>query len=210
MLVRRMLRYPEIIEVMVTTPVAGGARRDCNPVWGIAALGAAILGAAGSVYLSLGLDLKACPLCFYQRSFMMAAAVVLATPLWLDGLRSSRSCLMAFPLAWSGLGVAAFHVYLVFAGKLECPPALFGWSDGPMQSLAVFITLSVLCLAGLCSGRPRETSRIVPLILVTALVGTGVAWACIASAPPLPPRPAQAYDPAKQPFDTCRPPFPGA
>ncbi len=106
--------------------------------WSVAALGVALQGAVGSVYLSIGLGLKTCPLCFYQRSFRMAAAIVLIASLWLDGLRSIRACIVALPLAWSGLGVAAFHEYLVLVGKLECPPALFGWGAGPIQSLAVF------------------------------------------------------------------------
>lgn len=192
----------------VTPSTVDAARKNGETVWNLAALGVAILGAAGSVFLSVGLGLKACPLCFYQRSFMIAAAVVLAASLWLDGLRTSRACILALPLAWSGLGVAAFHEYLILSGKLECPRALFGWGDGPMQSLAVFILLTMACLGGAWSSR-RESSRQVPLIVLAAVVGTGVAWACIASAPPLPRRPAQPYDPVKQPFDMCRPPFDG-
>lgn len=177
--------------------------------WSIPALGVGLLGSAGSVYLSTGLGLKACPLCFYQRSFMMAAAVSLATSLWLDGLRSPRACLVTLPFAWAGLGVAGFHEYLVLSGKLECPPALFGWGDGPIQSLAVFAVLTAICLAGAWGSRRTAARQGLPTILCAALVGLGLAWACIASAPPLPPRPAQPYVPAKQPFDMCRPPFSG-
>lgn len=178
--------------------------------WGVPALCVALLGAAGSVYLSIGLGLKACPLCFYQRSFMMAAAVSLVTSLWLDGLRSPRACLATLPFAWAGLGVAVFHEYLVLSGKLECPPALFGWGDGPVQSLAVFTALTALCLGGAWAGRRATARQGVLTIVAAAFIGIGLAWACIASAPPLPPRPTQPYDPAKQPFDMCRPPFPGA
>lgn len=178
--------------------------------WNLLALALVIAAAGGSVYLSVGLGLKACPLCFYQRSFAIGAVLVLAMMLWLDRLRSSRAVLVTLPLAVSGLGVAAFHVYLVMTGKLECPPALFGWGDGPQQSLAVFSALTLVCLGGAISAR-KEVGRGV-LVTTTAalLLGAGAAWASIASAPPLPPTPNQPYDPVKQPFDMCRPPFPGA
>ncbi len=174
---------------------------------GLLAFGVAMLGSLGSVYLSIGLGLKACPLCFYQRSFMMAAAVSLLMSFWLDGVRSTRSCFVALPFAWAGLGVAAFHEYLVLSGKLECPPALFGWGDGPAQSLAVFCGLTALCLAGAFANCRTSARQGLPSILVAILVGVGVAWACVASAPPLPPTPAQPYDSSRQPFDMCRPPF---
>lgn len=174
---------------------------------GLLAFGLAMIGSLGSVYLSIGLGLKACPLCFYQRSFMMAAAVSLLMSFWLDGVRSTRSCFVALPFAWAGLGVAAFHEYLVLNGKLECPPALFGWGDGPAQSLAVFCVLTAVCLSGAIANRCNSAKQGIPSILVAILVGVGVAWSCIASAPPLPPTPIQPYDSSKQPFDMCRPPF---
>ncbi len=176
-------------------------------VSGLLAFGVAMMGSVGSVYLSIGLGLKACPLCFYQRSFMMAAAVSLLMSFWLDGVRSTRSCLVALPFAWAGLVVAAFHEYLVLNSKLECPPALFGWGDGPAQSLAVFCVLTAVCVAGAIANRRNSAKQGIPSILVAILVGVGVAGACIASAPPLPPKPIQPYDSSKQPFDMCRPPF---
>lgn len=176
-------------------------------VSGLLAFGVAMMGSVGSVYLSIGLGLKACPLCFYQRSFMMAAAVSLLMSFWLDGVRSTRSCFVALPLAWAGLVVAAFHEYLVLNSKLECPPALFGWGDGPAQSLAVFCVLTAVCVAGAIANRRNSAKQGIPSILVAILVGVGVAWSCIASAPPLPPTPIQPYDSSKQPFDMCRPPF---
>lgn len=184
-------------------------KKHSASVWSVAALCMGMLGAVGSVYLSIGLGLKACPLCFYQRSFMMAATVVLATLLWLDGLRSTRACIVALPLAWAGVAVAAFHEYLVLSGKLECPPALFGWGDGPAQSLAAFTVLTLLCLAGAWANRRTAVRQGFPTIIGAAFIGVGLAWACIVSAPPLPPCPTQPYNPAKQPFDMCRPPFPG-
>lgn len=178
-------------------------------LWNLIALVVALAGAGGSVYLSLGLGLKACPLCFYQRSFVIAVVLVVAMLLWLDGLRSAHAGLAALPLATSGLGVAAFHFFLVQTGKLECPPALFGWGDGPLQSLAIFAGLTIVCLAGAWPSRRSLPRGGLPAIVAALLVGAASAWACVASAPPLPPAPAQPYDPVKQPFDMCRPPFQG-
>lgn len=188
------------------SPSTGG---PAAAVWNLVSLCLAAIAAGGSVYLSVGLGLKACPLCFYQRSFAIAAVLVLAMMIWLDGLRSARAALVTLPLAASGLGVAAFHVYLVQTGKLECPPALFGWGDGPQQSLAAFCALTMACLAGVCSSRRAEGGRNVAATVAALLLGAGAAWSCIASAPPLPPTPKQPYDAVKQPFDMCRPPFPG-
>ena len=181
-----------------------------HATWNAAALALVAVAAGGSLYLSLGLGLKACPLCFYQRSFALAAVLVLAMQLGLEGLRSTYACLVSLPLAASGLGVAAFHVYLVQTGKLECPPALFGWGDGPLQSLAVFAALTSVCLAGAWTTRRAARRGGLLAAVAAVLIGAGAAWACIASAPPLPPAPTQPYDAAKQPFDMCRPPFRGA
>lgn len=186
---------------------ATSATRPVRGFWNILAFGLAVIAAGGSFYLSVGLGLKACPLCFYQRSFAIGAVLVLAMMLWLDGIRSSRAVLVTLPLAASGLGVAAFHVYLVQTGKLECPLALFGWGDGPQQSLAVFSTLTLICFAGATSARKVERSRGLVAMAAGLLLGAGATWACIASAPPLPPAPKQPYDAVNQPFDMCRPPF---
>ena len=178
-------------------------------MWNVLLLTLAAVAAVGSVYLSLGLGLKACPLCFYQRSFAIAVVLVLAMLLCLDGLRSARACLVTLPLAASGLGVAAFHVYLVQVGKLECPPALFGWGDGPSQSLVILSVMLIASLAGAWSARQSDRRGGISTIVAAVLVGAVATWACIASAPPLPPTPAQPYDPFKQPFDMCRPPYRG-
>jgi disulfide bond formation protein DsbB len=185
-------------------------RRNSLAIWTLLALGLSGIAASGSVYLSVGLGLKACPLCFYQRSFAIAVVAVVTMLCWLDGLRSSRACLVALPLSVGGLGIAVFHVYLVQSGKLECPPGLFGWSDGPTQSLAVFAALTIACVLGTCAAQgaaPRGGWLAIALALI---IGVLAAWACIASSPPMPPVPKQPYDPVKQPLDMCRPPFPGA
>jgi len=186
----------------VADPLATG-RLKSPWMWNVLVLILACVASAGSLYLSIGLGLKACPLCLYQRSFAIAAFLVPVTLIGLDGLRSPRACVTAMPLLSAGLSVAAFHVYLVQTGKLECPPALFGWGDGPLQSLVVFGAMLVACLTGAWQSaiRNRLTFAVAAIVL-----GAIAAAACVASAPPMPPAPAQPYGAAK-PFDICRPPY---
>src|SRR5687767_383901 len=96
-------------------------------------LGLALAGVAGSLYLSIGMGLKACPLCFYQRTFVMSIAVVLLIGLWKDRRQAALLGLLCVPLTVAGTGIAAFHEYLVLAGKLECPPGLLGLGTAPAQ-----------------------------------------------------------------------------
>jgi disulfide bond formation protein DsbB len=170
------------------------ARRDAAE---IAALVLAIAGVAGSLALSIVLGFKACPLCFYQRSFVMAAAgtLLLAWP-WRRALPEGLvAALVLFP-AVAGLGVAAFHVYLEATGTLECPPGLFDLGSSPQQSLLLFALL-VPTLA--MAARPRTA-------LFAAVLGALAAWGSIASAPPLPATPKAPY-PASP--EICRPPYLG-
>lgn len=161
----------------------------------------------GSLYLSVGLNLKACPLCFYQRSFVMTALAVLAIGGFVERSRPGLVCLLSVPMAWAGLGVAAFHENLVLTGVLECPPALFGLGTAPAQSLALFIGLTFAVTAGAWCGRQESSRQGVSTLVASMLFGAALAGACVKSAPPLPPVPAVAYDPVKQPLDTCRRPF---
>lgn len=186
----------------VADPLATG-RLKSPWMWNVLVLILASVASAGSLYLSIGLGLKACPLCFYQRSFAIAALLVQATLIALDGLRSPRACVTALPLLIAGLSVAAFHVYLVQTGKLECPLALFGWGDGPVQSYVVFVASVIACLTGAWQSAIRQR---LAFTIAGIVVGASAAAACIASAPPLPPAPDQPYDAAK-PFDICRPPY---
>src|SRR5215471_10239722 len=78
--------------------------------WAWGALAVAVAGLAGSLFLSLGLDLKACPLCFYQRTFAMSLMAVLGLGLLAGVVRPGRAALLGLPLAVAGLGVALFHV----------------------------------------------------------------------------------------------------
>ena len=171
--------------------------------YAVASLVLAIAGTLGSLFLSLGMGLKACPLCFYQRTFIMAATAVLLIGLAADRTRPGLFCLLSLPLALAGLGIAAFHEYLVVTDVLECPKALLGLGTAPAQSLAAFAALTVSALVGAWSGDRKG-----PFSLAI-VVGVLMAWASVASSPPLPPVPKTPYDPVKQPLDMCRPVFRG-
>ena len=161
----------------------------------------------GSLFLSLGMGLRACPLCFYQRTFVMSAFAVLALCLWNDRSRPGFACFLALPLIWAGLGVALFHEYLVLSGDLECPPGVLGLGTAPAQSLAILALLAATCTVG--TGLRHAESNAIPFAAVIAAIVLGLllAAASVASSPPLPPVPTAPYDLEKQPLNTCRPPF---
>src|SRR5262245_19875118 len=164
----------------------------------LAALAVAAAGVAGSLSLSWGLRWKACPLCFYQRAFVMGAAAVLAMGL-LTGA-TERLGLLALPLAVAGLGVALFHVWLEGTGKLECPAGLLGLGSAPQQSLGAFVVLTAL-LAG---DALRGGGHALAASAGAALLGAVLAAASCTSNPPMPPAPKAAYS---SPPDVCRPTF---
>ena len=165
-------------------------------IWPYAAIILAAIGTVGSLYLSIGLGLKACPLCFYQRTFMMSVLAVLTLGLLVDRSQESFLCLLSLPLAVAGLIVAAFHEYLVISEKLECPAGMFGLGTAPFQSLAWFIVLTISVALGI-------GARLGPAIGGIVL-GSALAAGCVTSAPPMPSLPAKPYD---QPLEICRPPF---
>jgi disulfide bond formation protein DsbB len=185
------------VERARTADVAGGR-------WAWAALVVAAAGLAGSLFLSWGLGLKACPLCFYQRTFVMALVAVLGVGLVFRIAPPARLGLLALPLAVAGLGVAAFHVWLEASGKLECPGGLLGLGSAPQQSLAVFLLLSALSLA--TALRPEPPSPVSGAALTGSVVlGMALAAAACTSNPPMPGPPAKPYD---GPPEVCRPPYP--
>jgi disulfide bond formation protein DsbB len=166
----------------------------------------ALIALVGSLWLSIGMSLKACPLCFYQRTFIMAVVAVLGIGLLTGERHRGVLNLLALPLVVAGLGVAAFHEYLELVSKLECPAGVLGIGTAPQQSLAALAVLLVVVVAGILLSRKGGES-LWPVAAASVVVGLLLAWGSVASAPPMPPTPTKAYDPEKQPLDMCRPPF---
>lgn len=153
----------------------------------------------GSIFLSLGLNLKACPLCFYQRTFVMSLVAVLGTGLVLHGGRGIRISLFALPLATAGLGVALFHEFLELKGTLECPLGIFGIGTAPQQSLAMFVVLFAILAADVLRRQAAWTA-----LSGVLLIGGLLAVASCTTNPPMPAPPAQPYP--NEP-EICRPPY---
>src|SRR3989442_809019 len=94
------------------TPSAPGVSCECgrNKLT-VVALVLAAVAVAGSLWLSLGMNLKPCPLCYYQRTFALAALGVLAVGLVAKIIPSNIVSLLALPVALGGLTVAGWHVW---------------------------------------------------------------------------------------------------
>jgi disulfide bond formation protein DsbB len=161
---------------------------------------------AGSLYLSIGMNLKACPLCFYQRTFIMGAAGVLCVGLLLPGVRRSAVCALALPAAVGGLAIAIFHTYLESTGFLECPLGVLSLGSAPQQSLAAHVLLVLLLALGVLVDRARMAIDLVAAA-VAVLLGVLFALGGIKGTPPSP-EPATPY---KTPVDQdgCRRPYHG-
>jgi disulfide bond formation protein DsbB len=175
--------------------------------WVWLALVASAAAVAGSLYLSIGMGLIACPLCFYQRTFAMAVFGVLSVGLLAGERRGAFLSLLALPLAVGGLAVAGYHVFLEARGTLECPEGILGLGTAPQQSLAAFVLLTLplvvdvagaCCGAGVREGSPRPASTLAAFVL-----GGLFAAGCVFSAPP-PKHPDKPYD---EPPKVCRPAF---
>jgi len=159
---------------------------------------------AGSLWLSLGMGLKACPLCYYQRTFVMGVVGVLGIGLLTGTHRSLNLSLLALPAAAGGFCVAGYHVYLELAGKLECPAGILGVGTGPQQSLAGFtllmLVLGMATLRSPTNGRPVWAGAVGGLVL-----GGLFAWGAVVSVAPMPQPKDEDY---KHAPDVCRKPKP--
>jgi disulfide bond formation protein DsbB len=182
-------------EPMTTTPGA----RPTGSFFTLTALLVALTASAGSLWLTLGTDmkLKACPLCLYQRAGVFAAAAVLLIGFLARDRDVSLIALLALAPAAMATGVGVFHNYLMYEGKLECPPGIASVGTAPLQALAIEAILLLLLL-------PAAARRLGTALLAIAL-GAALAALLIKSAPPMPPLPLKPYEGT---FDTCRPPFP--
>jgi disulfide bond formation protein DsbB len=165
----------------------------------------ALGGTAGSLYLSLGMKLEPCPLCYYQRSLIMGVAAVLAMGLLTGASRVAPLSLLALPLGAAGAGVAGFHVYLEKVGQLECPAGLFGLGSAPQQSLGVYVVLAILLLVDALRRGGGPVVRFIAMLLAVGL-GGAIAYGCIISTP-RPPQRTLPYPEGQ--VKTCRPPYRG-
>jgi disulfide bond formation protein DsbB len=118
-----------------------------------------LIGLAGSLWLSMGMDLIACPLCFFQRVFIMGVVGVLLAGIFGGARRAGFVSLVALPLTTAGLGIAGFHVYKEYNGELKCPTGVLceayaqikdeptcpkewhEYATPPKESLAIFVLL---------------------------------------------------------------------
>jgi disulfide bond formation protein DsbB len=155
------------------------------------------------LWLSIGMKLKACPFCFYQRTFVMGVVAILGVGLLTGRRHWAVMNVLALPLAVAGLGVAVFHVYLELTGKLECPAGVLGIGTAPQQSLAALIVLFLVVAMGVVRSRPTGEPHPAPVVAAVVL-GLLLAWGAVASSPPMPPAPEKPYT---TPLDICRPPF---
>jgi disulfide bond formation protein DsbB len=165
-------------------------------------LAVAAAASAGSVYLTLVLDLVPCPLCYYQRAFSFAAFAVLAVGVTAGMGRTTALAALALPLAVAGLTVAGFHVYLERSGALECPAGILGLGSAPTQSLAAFVLLTLLLLSDtwqdLRPGGGWSAS------LGGILLGVVLALMSLFTAEKLPSAPTSPY---AGDLKRCRPPY---
>jgi len=130
--------------------VSLSVRIRSRPLLAVATVVAGIA-TAGSLYLSLGLGLVPCELCWYQRILMYPLVVVLGVATYDRRLRVYRTVL---PLSVLGSVVAAYHSWLQLAGASGgcsiggCNAIQFrvlGLSI-PNLALLAFLTISVLML----------------------------------------------------------------
>jgi hypothetical protein len=168
-------------------------------LWIPLALFVSVIGVVGSLYLSISLELKACPLCFYQRAFIMAAATVLFFGIWLRGIPQAALTPLALASTVAGTGIAGFHVYLDAKDILECPIGVTGFLLAPQESFVVYAFLLAFLLSDLF-----WESRFVPQGLGAVLIGIVLAILCLnpAVTPPAP-NPTGPY-PSDKKLDTCR------
>lgn len=148
--------------------------------WLTLLVSAAVVG--GSLYLSLGMGLIACPLCFYQRTFAIAVFCILAVGI-LGGVRPAwRLSLLALAPAFSGLGMAGWHYSRVALGEMVCPDGAFGLGSAPLQSLATFAVLTLLLCCDVTIGC-RSTSGVCSQTLLggiaAVVLGLGLAFASL-------------------------------
>jgi hypothetical protein len=158
----------------------------------------------GSLYLSMGMGLKACPLCLYQRTFVMGVVGILGVGLVVGGQRPGFLSLLALPLAVGALGVAIRHEYLEQIGTLECPEGVFGLGKAPQQGLAILALLVVVLATDVLLSR-KLNGFSWPALLGTVVLGVVFSELALRSGPPAPNPPKEGW-PTPLNEDGCRKP----
>jgi len=146
----------------------------------------ALVAAGGSLYLTLGERLIACPLCLYQRMAAMSVAVSLIAG-WLFVQPPGRGLsVLAFPLGVCGLTVAAFHVWKEWSQAMVCPMGLWDLGTAPQQSLVLFLTITVFLGVSIIGAADRTLwwNRGSVALVLLAVLGVGMAYLLIVSGPP--------------------------
>jgi disulfide bond formation protein DsbB len=126
----------------------------------------AVVATAGSLYLSLGLGLVPCDLCWYQRILMYPLVVVLGVAA-LDA--RAEAVRTALPLSTLGLLVAAYHSYLQVnpsiggtctVGGGGCTSVQYALAGGlltvPRLSLVAFVLITVGLVALVVASEQAE------------------------------------------------------
>jgi disulfide bond formation protein DsbB len=166
----------------------------------------ALVASTGSLYLSLGVGLKACPLCFYQRTFAFALVAVAAVGLLAFKSDAGKLNLLTLPLCVGGLGVAGFHLWLVQTGKLACPNGIADLGPAPLQSTVAFTLILLPILYGVFVESRDECLKPLPLL---AGVGLGLAAVYGSTTPGLTPgaNPPPQQQAEGEKLETCKKPF---
>ncbi|MEW4570573.1 disulfide bond formation protein B [Tautonia sp. JC769] len=179
--------------------------------WTRLALAVASAMLAGSLFLSIGMGLKACPLCLYERTFVMGVVGLLVMGMAvLPVPRPGSLAPLALPMAVAGLSLAGFHVYLDRSGVLDCPAGILGIGHAPDQSLAGYLLLTTALVLGVFAAGRAETGGggSWAVVFGGVVLGGLLAFACIKSAPPLPP-PNPTYGPSgERILSGCEPAVP--
>jgi disulfide bond formation protein DsbB len=178
---------------MATASPSASVKPDLKILWTRLAFFASVVGVVGSLYLSLGMDLKACPLCFYQRAFIMAVSAVLGLGLFMPGVPAAALTPLALAPAMAGACVAGWHTYLVANGTLECPAGVTATLLAPHESLVVFAIVLALLIIDLF-----HQSRYVMQGIGAMLIGVVFCTTSIRATP------SQQTQPAPAPLDGCR------
>lgn len=104
-----------------------------------------------SLFLSFGLGLVPCELCWYQRILMYPLSLVLAVAAWERRVTVYR---VALPLSVFGTAIAAYHSYLQrttavcdFAGECAAIVYTVGPLSTPNLALLTFVSVAVFVVA---------------------------------------------------------------